>query len=83
MPALILQLNTIVQQTVEAASTAGFMSKDGNRSLAYWDRLGLSADLFIGTEKLKTWPGIQFELWKRHDIPLWLCFPYGNGAKAD
>ncbi len=81
-PAFILQLNSIIQATVEYAVTENILSVNGLRPQASWDRIGryvwVSDDRGAGG-----WFGIHFGFWKSHGAtPLWLLFSEGEFGRA-
>ena len=73
-PTFIRQLNTIVQDSVELAVTAGVLKKTGFRPQADWERIGRYA-MISGEQGVGIWFGIHFGLWKKYGgTPLWLVF---------
>ncbi|OPY00076.1 MAG: hypothetical protein A4E60_02492 [Syntrophorhabdus sp. PtaB.Bin047] len=74
-PALILQLNTVVQTSVDLAVTHGVLSVNGLRPQANWERIGRYARFQCDNGNVGVWFGIHFGYWKKHGItPLWLLF---------
>lgn len=74
-PAFILQLNSIVQTSVDLAVTHGVLSVNGLRPQANWERIGRYARFQCNNGNVGVWFGIHFAYWKRHGItPLWLLF---------
>lgn len=77
-PAFILQLNSIVQATVDASVAENVMSINGLRASSSWERIGryvwIPEDQGTGA-----WFGVHFRLWKSHGAtPIWILFPYGT-----
>jgi hypothetical protein len=85
MPAFVLQLNTVVQDSVERAVTAAVLNVSGLRPQASWDRIGRYVS-FANQSNCGVWVGVHFALWKRHGhTPLWLVFTndeFGRAAEA-
>ena len=78
LPALILQLNTIVQASVELAVNERILKIGRLKPQANWERIGRYAS-FRGQKEFGVWIGIHFDLWKIHgQSPLWLLFPQGE-----
>ena len=81
MPALILQLNGIVQASVDKGVSEGVLRVEGLRPQASWDRIGRYAK-FSG-ESAGFWLGVEFGLWKTHgESPVWLIFHEGSFGRA-
>ena len=75
-PALILQLNTIVQDSVELAVTKHVLNTTGLLPRSNWERIGRYARIY--EKGVGFWFGIHFRLWKTHgETPLWLVFSEG------
>jgi len=73
-PAFILQLNTIVQASVELAVSEDILSIGRLLPQANWERIGRYAR-FLGENAVGIWIGIQFNLWKKYGgTPLWVLF---------
>lgn len=71
IPALILQLNPVVKTSVDLAVTAGFLTVNGLRPQASWERIGRYARF----PAAGIWLGTHFDYWKKHGFtPLWLLF---------
>lgn len=81
-PAFILQLNSIVQETVSLAVRENVLSTTGLRPQASGERIGQYAWV-SGDQGAGAWLGIHFRLWKEHGAtPLWLLFgddKFGRG----
>lgn len=82
IPAFILQLNTIVQASVDLAVTEGVLNLKGTNPQASAERIGRYA--YFGNERRAgLWLGIHFGLWKKHGgTPLWGVFSPGNFGLA-
>lgn len=81
-PAFILQMNTIVEDSVQSAVTEGIVDLKGLSTGASWDRIGRYLR-FSGEGGVGSWIGIHFELWKRHGgTPIWLVFSSGDFGRA-
>jgi len=81
-PAFILQLSTIVQDSVELAFTEGVLNLDDVRPQASWDRIGRYVR-FSHEEGVTAWFGVRFDLWRQHGgTPLWLVFSPGEFGRA-
>jgi len=77
IPALIFQLNTVVQASVDLAVTEGVLNLNGLRPQASWERFGRYARIKSenGEHQVGVWIGIHFGYWKKHGItPFWLLF---------
>jgi len=75
-PAFILQLNTIVQRSVELAITKRILNTTGLLPRSNWERIGRYARIY--EQGVGFWFGIHFRLWKNHgESPLWLVFDEG------
>ncbi len=82
LPALVLQLGTVVQAAVERAASDGLLGLGGMRPTASWDRVGRYAK-FVGDGGPGCWLGVRFDLWRQHGTsPLWLVFPSGAWGRA-
>ena len=78
-PAFILQLNTIIQESVEVAVTEKVVNIGRFLPQANWERIGRYAEI-VGEKGIGFWIGIHFGLWKKHGAtPLWLLFPLSQG----
>jgi hypothetical protein len=81
-PAFILQLNSIVQASVELAVTEGVLNISRLLPQASWERIGRYAR-FSDEPDVGVWLGIHFGLWKMHGgTPLWLVFSPGEWGRA-
>jgi len=82
-PAFILQLRSIVQDSVQLAVTEGVLSIKGLTWASSWERIGRYAQ-FSGEQGAGMWFGIHFGLWKKHGgTPLWLVFSPTDWGRAD
>lgn len=84
-PAFILQMNTIVQDSVQAAVTDGVLDINGLGKGASSERIGRYVR-FIESSAFVPWIGVHFQLWKQHgSTPIWLVFAqddYGRAMEA-
>lgn len=84
-PAFFLQMNTIVQDSVQLAVTEGVLDINGLRPQASWDRIGRYVK-FANDSACGAWIGVHLDLWKQHgSTPLWLVFghsDFGRGIEA-
>jgi hypothetical protein len=84
-PALILQMNTIVQDSVQLAVTEGVVDINGLRPQASPERIGRYLR-FASPSAIVPWIGVHLELWKQHgSTPIWLVFTrddYGRALEA-
>jgi hypothetical protein len=81
-PALILQLGSVVQASVDLAVTQGILSIKGLMPQASWERIGRYAR-FSGEQEVGVWFGIHFSLWRIHGgTPLWLVFASSDWGRA-
>lgn len=79
IPALILQLNTVVKASVDLAITEGLLTVNGLRPQANWERIGRYAK-FPG---VGIWLGTHFDYWKKYgNTPLWLIFGQSDWGRA-
>lgn len=82
IPALILQLGSIVQVSVDLAVTQGILSIKGTRPRVSWDRVGRYAT-FSGNQGVGVWFGIHLPLWRKYGgTPLWLVFSSTTWGRA-
>jgi hypothetical protein len=83
IPAFNLQLNTIVQDSIQLAATEGILKLENFRGSSNYIRIGRYAQ-FSGRRKVGIWLGIHFTLWKTHGItPYWLVFSRTEFGRAD
>jgi len=83
IPAFILQLNTIVQASVELAVTEGVLNVGRLLPQANWERIGRYASFFLGEQGVGVWIGIHLNYWKKHGgTPLWLIFAQSDWSRA-
>ena len=81
-PAFILQLNLVVQASVDLAVTQGILNVNGLRPQASWDRIGRYIR-FINEKGIGAWIGIRFDLWRQlGGTPLWLVFTLGEFGRG-
>jgi len=81
-PAFLLQMNTIVQDSVQLAVTDGVLDLNGLRPQASWERIGRYVK-FANASGCGAWIGVHLELWKqRGSTPLWLVFAQGDFSRA-
>jgi hypothetical protein len=85
LPAFVLQMNTVVQESVDVAVTRCVLDIAGLRPQASWDRVGRYIKFASGGD-CGAWIGIHFDLWKQHGhTPLWLIFTqdeFSRGVEA-
>lgn len=82
-PAFILKMNTIVEDSVQAAISDGVLDISGLRPQASWDRIGRYIRFPIGSD-VGCWIGLSFELWKQHGrTPIWLSFASGDWGRSE
>ena len=82
IPALVLQLNTVVQASVELAVTEKVLDIKRLNPQASGERIGRYAK-FSDVKGVGVWFGIHFPLWKKHGAtPLWLLFSPGQFGRA-
>ena len=73
-PALLLQLSSIVKESVERAINEGSLHKGRLQRQANWERIGQYAT-FSNEHGAGIWLGIHFDLWKSYGgTPLWAVF---------
>jgi hypothetical protein len=82
-PAFILQLNTIVEASVDLAVTEGVLNIKGQRPRADWRGIGRWAR-FSSEQGAGILFGIHFQCWQEFGgTPLWLIFDKGDFGRAD
>jgi len=82
MPALVLQLSSIVQKSVELAEARGILYKGRLMPQADWERIGRYAT-FWDEQGVGIWLGIHFGLWKScGETPLWAVFSATQWGRA-
>ncbi|MBN2393907.1 MAG: hypothetical protein JXR84_24450 [Anaerolineae bacterium] len=82
IPALVLQLNSVVQAIVELAITEKVLDIKRLKPQASGERIGRYAR-FSNVKGVGVWFGIHFPLWKKHgSTPLWLLFSPGEFGRA-
>lgn len=81
-PAFILQLNSIVQASIDKAVNEGVLNLTGTSARGNWERIGRYANVSSGQE-VGYWLGIHFGLWKTYGrTPLWLVFSKTQWGRA-
>lgn len=81
-PALILQLSSIVQASVDLAENRGTLYKGRLKPQADWARIGRYA-AFSDERGVGVWLGIHFGLWKSYgETPLWTVFSPSKWGRA-
>lgn len=72
IPALVLQLISVVDRAVSVCVTERVLSLKGLTKQSNWERMGRYID-FPG--RVGVWIGVDFDLWRRYGgTPLWLEF---------
>ena len=83
-PALILQLNSVVQKVVEQGVNEKILLTEGLRPTHFWDSIGRYLS-FYQAKHVYAWLGIRFRLWRQYGgTPLWLSFnnsDWGRGLE--
>jgi len=75
-PALILQLNSVVQKAVEQGVNENILIIEGLKPTHFWDSIGRYLT-FCSAKNVYAWLGIRFKLWRQYGgTPLWLSFGY-------
>ena len=81
-PAFILQLSTIVKDSIDKAVNEGVLNLTGTTRQADWERIGRYA-YFSSSQEVGVWFGIHFRLWKTYGrTPLWLVFSKTQWGRA-
>lgn len=76
-PAFILQLNTIIQDTIQKAVNQKFINLQNLKPQASWDRIGRYAR--FEKSNIGIWFGTHFVLWKEYgNTPIWMIFSNSN-----
>jgi len=82
MPAFVLQLNAIVQASVDLAVSESILTLEGLKSQASWNRIGRYVK-FPFENGPGVWLGIHFDLWKQYgETPLWMVFSQTDWGRA-
>jgi hypothetical protein len=82
IPALVLQLNSVVQASVELAVTEKVFYTKKLNPQASSERIGRYAR-FSDVKGVGVWFGIHFPLWKKHGLtPFWLLFSPGQFGRV-
>jgi hypothetical protein len=83
IPAFVLQMETLVRDSVKLAVEEGVLNIEGVKPSESWERLGRYAKIPTSKE-YGVWFGLHFKLWREHGIsPLWLFFSLGWGRALD
>jgi hypothetical protein len=83
IPSFLLQLNSVVQRSVDLAVTEGDLSIDGLRPTHFWEGPGRYIRFPKGG-KVELWFGTHFKLWReRGSTPLWLFFSTRGGRALE
>jgi len=83
-PVLVLQLGTVVKEATDLAITERILDVTNLRPTASWDRVGRYVRFpgATGARGIVAWMGVQFDLWRRHEGPLWLIFPEAEALEV-
>ena len=82
IPALVLQLNLIIQRAVDLGVSKGVLSITSLRPTSSWERIGRYIS-FPTASGVGAWIGTDFRLWRRYGgTPLWLVFPLSDFGRA-
>jgi len=82
MPAFVLQLNAIVQASMDLAVAENILSLNGVKPQSSWNRIGRYVKFpFINGPGVGV--GIHFDLWKQYgETPLWMVFSQTDWGRA-
>jgi hypothetical protein len=81
-PAFILQLNSIIQSSVDKAVNEGSINLNGTQARSNWERIGQYANV-SNRRDVGFWFGIHFPFWKTYGrTPLWLVFSTSEWGRA-
>lgn len=81
-PAFILQLNSIVQASIDKAMNEGSLNTSGTLPQANYERIGRYANVSTRRD-VGFWFGIHFRFWKLYGrTPLWLVFSDSQWSRA-
>jgi hypothetical protein len=82
IPALVLQLRTIVQHAIEVGITEGVLSIDGLGTTSGWERIGRYIS-FPSARGVGAWIGTNFLRWRQNGCtPIWLVFAPTEWGRA-
>ena len=82
-PALLLQLNTVVQRAVERGVDDGALNIKGLNATHFWEAHGRYLRFPTG-RAVTAWLGTHFKLWHTHgSTPLWLYFSPKDGRGSE
>lgn len=82
LPALVLQLNAVVQSAVDLSVTRGVLDVNGLRPSSSTERVGRYV-AFPDAGRIAAWLGVDFRRWReRGATPLWLTFSASGGGRA-
>ncbi|MBA2882214.1 hypothetical protein HNR65_002555 [Desulfosalsimonas propionicica] len=82
MPAFVLQLNAIVQASVELAVSENILTLNGLKPQASWNRIGRYIK-FSFENGPGVWVGLHFDLWKQYgETLLWMVFSQTDWGRA-
>ncbi len=82
IPALILQLGSIIQASIDLAVNKKIVNTSGFKPMASWNQIGRYAT-FFNKKGIGFWFGIHFDKWKKHGgTPLWLIFNDSEWGRA-
>jgi len=81
-PALVLQMNTVVQDATTRGIDGGILSTQGLAAAAGWTRIGRYVS-FPEARGVGAWFGTDFRLWRDYGrTPLWLVFSSTDWGRA-
>lgn len=82
IPALILQLGSIIQTSIDLAVSKKVVNIKGFMPKSSWNQIGRYGS-FLNKKGIGFWFGIHFDYWKKYGgTPLWLTFPTSNWGRA-
>jgi hypothetical protein len=81
-PALVLQMNAVVEGAVARGVASGILSTQGLTAAARWKRIGRYVS-FPAAGGVGAWLGTHFRLWRDYGrTPLWLVFSSSDWGRA-
>ena len=81
-PALVLQMNAVVEDAVTRAVTSGILSTEGLTAATRYYRIGRYVS-FVEAKGVGAWLGTHFRLWRDYGrTPLWLVFSSTDWGRA-